>query len=168
MEQKTFAYLSNVTTLLSNPNHSAMTIGDQKGLLESKFSSGFKYIFSEDCSTSHVRNVQENTVLPPKRQAFELILKNIEKGDLVVIWSWMNLIDTDRRTWATFDVMARIASIHRLGASIMFVNENIETRTAAGRLALQTLVAAEQYNFDRIEEGVHNAINAKAVSGQGC
>jgi hypothetical protein len=157
MEQRTFAYLSNVTPLLPNPN-SAMTIGDQTGLLENKFRcTGFKYIFSENFSTSNCKIVtQDSPILPPKREAFELVLKNIGKGDVVVIWSWTNFIDSDRKTWATFDVMARVALIHQLGASVMFVNENIETRTAAGRLTLSSLVAAEQYNFDRIEEGIHN------------
>jgi hypothetical protein len=157
MDQRTFAYLSSVAPLLPSPN-SGMTTGDQKGLLENKFRcTGFKYIFSEDFSTSNCKIItQESALLPPRRQAFDLVLKNIGKGDLVVIWSWTNFIDSDRKTWATFDVMARVALIHQLGASVMFVNENIETRTAAGRLTLSSLVAAEQYNYDRIEEGVHN------------
>jgi hypothetical protein len=66
--------------------------------------------------------------------------------------------------------MARVALIHQLGASVMFVNENIETRTAAGRLTLSSLVAAEQYNFDRIEEGVTSQQNSnvKPIQVHGC
>jgi DNA invertase Pin-like site-specific DNA recombinase len=148
-----------------------MTTGDQQGTLENKFrGTGFKYIFSEDCSTS-INNIKtENTLLPPKRATFEMVLTNLKKGDVVVIWSWMNLIDFDRKTWATFDVLARVALIHQLGASVMFVNENIETRTAAGRLTLSSLISAEQYNFDRIEEGVTSQQNSnvKPIQVHGC
>ena len=165
MASRTFAYLSS-TSPVYNSNSASIVIAEQKTALEKKVKTGFKYMFSEDFSTSNCRitvtstgssipkDKKEIKILPPKREAFTLLLKNLEKGDLVVIWSWTNLVDPDRKSWASFDVLARLALIHKVGASVMFVLEGIETRTPSGRLSLQTLLAAEQYSFDLATEMV--------------
>ena len=178
MASRTFAYLSS-TSPVYNSTSGGVTIAEQKTALEKKVKTGFNYMFSEDFSTSNCRITVTSTgsavpiqerkeikILPPKREAFTLLLKNLEKGDLVVIWSWTNLADWDRKSWASFDVLARVALIHKVGASVMFVLEGIETRTPSGRLALQTLSAAEQYSFDLATEIVDSQkqqVNAKPV-----
>lgn len=109
-------------------------IEEQKQIIQNRFAPF--YIF------------EETTNYSKERKAFDILLSQLKNGDTVFIWNMSNFINSERKDQGLLDVLNRVQMIHDKGAHVHFIKSDCRTDTALGRLAMVTLLANEQYNFD--------------------
>lgn len=97
----------------------------------------FKYIFNEEESQEIIQ-----------RNAFQLLLNHLKPNDKVYVYTYWCLSNEDRLSFVLLDVVTRIAAIHEKGASVLLIDNHIDTSNPQGRFNLSTLVATSQYLYE--------------------
>lgn len=122
-----------------------MTLGDVRGAILSSCHCSVKdeevLVFADEEKPVKGRAAS-------RRTAFDMMLGQLKKGSVVIVWSWQCLINRGRPEWAAFDVLDALRKIHEHECSVSFVHESVSTSTAAGRYLLNQLIFAAQYNYD--------------------
>lgn len=146
----TYVYLNDVAAFDSPSSKVVLTTADQKTEICKKFSSDISFFFIEngECRTT----------------AFQVMLKSLKVDDVVILWDWRCLVRPNNLSTASADVWAKILEIHRLGASLHFINGDNETKTAKGRYLLTLSIAGAQFAYDQI---VENTV-CSSSSSTGC
>ena len=130
MKMTSYGYVCKQFYFRGSPKTSSE---EQKQNIQKQFNP--HYIFVEEDSSK-------------ERKAFNILLSQLKKGDRVLIWNMSNFIDEERKDQGLLDVLSRVQLVHDKGAHILFMRSDCRTDTALGRLAMTTLLANEQYNFD--------------------
>jgi len=145
-----------------------LSLGEQRTKLENSVKGGFTYVYSEaDANTGQIRS--SATI---SRPGLDILLKTLQKGDVVHIYSWFCLMIGSQMQRMSIDICNTLAKIHDAGASVHFVKEQISTSTAQGKLTITNLVASAQYDYDVSVSSNQNDNNVVAVkacsSGNHC
>jgi DNA invertase Pin-like site-specific DNA recombinase len=135
--------------------------GTVDGCQLSKVEQQFKLLTNQECV--HLFGEPDSpTKGVSRRTAFELLMNDLKPQSVVKMWTWTCLINLGRLNKTAADVEYHIRQIHDRDASIVFVNEKLDTSKATDRLVLATTLANAQYLYDVTIE------NSSKVASSGC
>lgn len=94
------------------------------------------------------------------RPALQAALKEIQKGDALVVYSLSRLARSTRDTLDIADVL------ERKGADLVSIQEHIDTTTAAGKMVFRMLAVLNEFERDQISERTKAALEYKRSKGE--
>jgi len=161
MKSNTYIYISSETSLRSE--ETLTTPESQESFL--KTDRDYTYVFSENHSGKQLSSSSSSPSVANSRSAFSLMLGQLKSGDTIVMWSWRSFVIPDRLNWAALDVQEMVRDIRQHEASVIFVNEHIDTSTASGRQCLLNTLASAQYAYDvQVEKAQKKASTSSSSS----
>lgn len=154
MSSSTYLYISPAISLMPNSDYAADATEQEVAL---KTDRDFQFCFSEDYA--HKKSSSDS-----RRIAFGFLLSSLKPKDVVVVWSWRCFVNPKRLDFAAFDVQDFVRQLHERQATVLFINENLDTSTALGRQCLLTTLATAQYAYDIHAEKLNKSSSSTGSS----
>lgn len=109
----------------------------------------------------HRDNIHAETAsgVASRRPALALALKDVRKGDTLVVWK------LDRLGRSMLDLLNQIDALEKRGVGLRSLTDGIDTTTPAGRLMLHMLGALAQFERDLIRERSRAGLLAHIARG---
>lgn len=94
-----------------------------------------------------------------KRPQLDLAIKQLQAGDVFVIWK------LDRLARSVEDLWRRIREIEAMGARFVCLTQSLDTSTAVGKLMISVIGAMAEFERDLTVERTRRGMEAKAQRG---
>ncbi len=94
------------------------------------------------------------------RPALQDALRNVQKGDALVVYS------LSRLSRSTKDTIALAEALEKRGADLVSLSEKIDTTTAAGKMVFRMLAVLSEFERDQVSERTKTALAHKRSLGE--
>ncbi len=109
------------------------------------------------CDEIHIEKL---SAVAKFRPIFEAVLKKLERGDTLVVWS------LDRAFRSAKDALGQADLLKERGISFQIVSLGVDTSTADGRLAFTVVAAVAEHERNRISERTKQGLAAARKRGR--
>jgi DNA invertase Pin-like site-specific DNA recombinase len=95
-----------------------------------------------------------------KRPEFERMMRELRPGDVVTVWK------LDRLSRSLTSMLETVEEIHRKGAKLRVITQQIDTTTASGRMFLQMLGVIAEFERALISERTSAGLERSRAEGR--
>jgi DNA invertase Pin-like site-specific DNA recombinase len=104
--------------------------------------------------------IERVSAMAKKRPLYDLAFKDIQPGDIFIVWK------IDRLARSVRDLWAKIDAITGAGARFVSLTQGIDTQTAAGRLMISVIGAMAEFELDLTRERTAAGMAAQRARGK--